>query len=170
MPADNFARCVAFTLAAEGGFVDDPEDPGGATNYGVTLQTLSAYRRRVCTVADVRALTLQEASDIYRAAYWMDGLPIGVDLMAFDFGVNAGTHESVTVLQFALGFTGADVDGDLGPITKSAAAAVNAKTLIATIESLQARFYMGLPDFPAFGDGWLARTKRRESAALAMLT
>lgn len=90
----NFDACLRFVLQYEGGYVDDPRDPGGATNLGVTKDTLETWRRRPVTKAEVRALTRDEAAAIYRKLYWDaiggDILPAGVDLIAFDIAVNMG--------------------------------------------------------------------------------
>nr|WP_295389438.1 glycosyl hydrolase 108 family protein [uncultured Thiodictyon sp.] len=68
---DDFPRCVAVTLAQEGGYVDDPQDPGGATNMGITLETLRHWRDDDSLGPDaVRALTRTDACEIYRADYW----------------------------------------------------------------------------------------------------
>ena len=56
-----FDTAVAFTLREEGGFTDDPRDPGGATNLGITLATLTHWRGRPATADDVRQLTVVEA-------------------------------------------------------------------------------------------------------------
>ena len=94
MAKANFEQCLRFVLQYEGGFVDHPRDPGGATNMGITHATLAGWRKRPVTVADVRALTRDEAAAIYRQMYWSaigaDRLPDGVDLIAFDIAVNMG--------------------------------------------------------------------------------
>ena len=93
-----FETCVDFTLRQEGGFSDDPRDPGGATNFGITQGVLCAWRHTKCSVADVRDLTETEAASIYGALYWNpvrgDCLPSGIDLMVFDMGVNAGVRRA----------------------------------------------------------------------------
>ena len=113
-----FAKVLPFTLQAEGGFCDDPLDPGGATNWGITLGTLSGWRGHTCSVADIRELRATEAGAIYQAHYWaaVDGetLPGGLDLLVFDFGVNAGPETSVRLLQRMVGVT---ADGIMGPQT-----------------------------------------------------
>ena len=73
MADDAFAACLAFTLKYEGGFVDHPADPGGATNLGVTRATLARWRRSPVSTADVKALTRDEAGEIYRRFYWRSG-------------------------------------------------------------------------------------------------
>jgi lysozyme family protein len=163
---DNFPPCVAFTLTAEGGFVNNPRDPGGATNMGITLHTLSVWLRRPCSIAEVRTMPVGTAQAIYRGAYWHDGLPLGVDLMVFDFGVNTGLHESAVILQSALGV---EADGDIGPETMKAVAGMEAVKAINALGSLQEAHYKTLSGFPTFGHGWLSRTASRVQRALAMV-
>lgn len=102
MAAKNFDRCLAFVLQYEGGFVNDPRDPGGATNMGITRATLSRWRGRPVSVSEVRALKRAEAAAIYRKNYWDaiggDTLPVGVDLVAFDIAVNMGVGRALTWL------------------------------------------------------------------------
>ncbi len=162
--------CLTFTLREEGGYVDDPRDPGGATNMGVTLATLRVWRGNPhLTPADVRALTLAAVTPIYGADYWnklrCDALPCGLDLMAFDFAVTSGTLRSAQMLQAAVGQTD---DGSVGPDTLAAASASNHAAVIAILGARQAAFYRSLPTFHVFGAGWLARTGRRQATALTM--
>jgi len=70
MAAGNFALALALVLESEGGYVDDPRDPGGATNLGITRATLARWRGRVVSKADVRQLGRAEAAAIYRALFW----------------------------------------------------------------------------------------------------
>jgi lysozyme family protein len=167
MAPDNFPACVEFTLSQEGGFVDNPLDPGGATNYGITLRTLSAWLKIPCAVQDVKNLKQAVAVQIYRANYWLPGLPAGVDLMVFDESVNAGPGRSVELLQGALGFQTAS--GWLDANTRAWSHVAPAANLIKSLGAAQAAFYKKLPKFAEFGDGWLARLERRQTAALAML-
>jgi lysozyme family protein len=172
--ADTFPLCLAFTLKAEGGYVDNPADPGGATNLGITLATYREWADDpVLGPRQLRDIAGTTARAIYRSLYWnplrADDLPAGVDLSVFDMGVNAGIWRSARLLQRALDFTGNDVDGSIGPKTLAAAAHWNARSLIDDLAERQAEYYRGLVNFPVFGDGWLARTKARQSAALAMI-
>jgi lysozyme family protein len=172
--ADTFDTCVAFTLREEGGYVDNPADPGGATNMGVTLATLCQYTDDPQLGAtQVKDMTMGTARAIYRSLYWnplrADALPRGVDLSVFDMGVNAGTWRSARLLQRALGFTGDEVDGCIGPETIGAAVKFDPRALVNDLSELQAAFYRGLAEFPIFGRGWLNRNKARQEAALAMI-
>ena len=172
--AEDFDTCLSFTLREEGGFVDDPADPGGATNMGITLATLRSWTDDPATgVAQIRQMTSRMAEAIYGARYWNpirgDALPRGVDLSVFDFGVNAGTYRSAMLLQQALGFPVGETDGCIGPQTLAAAVKADACRLIEDLASRQAAYYRALADFPIFGRGWLARTAARRAAALAMI-
>ena len=172
--ADDFDTCLAFTLKEEGGFSDDPADPGGATNMGITLATYRQWSDNPNLGAlQVRDMSERTARAIYRSLYWnplrADALPAGVDLSVFDMGVNAGIWGSARLLQRALGFTGEEVDGCVGPETLRAAAKCDPRTLVNDLAERQAAYYRSLSDFPTFGRGWLNRTAARRSAALAMI-
>jgi lysozyme family protein len=172
--ADGFDACLAFTLREEGGYVDNPADPGGATNMGITLATYRQWSDDPeLGSAQVQDMTARTARAIYRSLYWnplrADALPIGVDLSVFDMGVNAGIWRSARLLQRALGFTGEEVDGSIGPETLDAAAKCDPRTLVTDLAERQAAYYRSLTDFPAFGAGWLNRTEARRNAALAMI-
>lgn len=165
----SFNASIKVILASEGGFVDDPTDPGGATNMGITIGTLSAERGDHCTVADVKALTQAEAVRIYQANYWNPAhcgdLPGGVDLMVFDAAVNSGVGRAIRLLQRAVGV---DDDGAFGPATKAAVAARTPKAVIDAYHDAHAAFYEGLPTFWKYGKGWLARNDRTRSIAQGM--
>ena len=159
MTVSNFQPSVTKIKGYEGGFSDLAKDPGGATNWGVTESTLSAYRGHACTVADVRALTWAEAEPIYHEVYWPavlgDQLPPGVDLITFDAGINCGRGRAVTFLQAALGV---EQDGQLGPVTLAKLAAVSdLHVLLDKIEVARAAYYRALKTYATFGKGWMAR-------------
>ncbi|MCR0985385.1 glycoside hydrolase family 108 protein [Roseomonas populi] len=168
---DRFEACLDEVLKSEGGFVNHPADPGGATNMGITLRTLSEFRDGEVTEADMRALTRAEAREIYRVRYWTPmrcaELPAGVDLMVFDFGVNAGPGRSVKMLQKAAGVS---VDGSVGPITLAAARACRAPDLIRRLAEARMAYYRGLGTFPSFGRGWMRRVDATRQVALEMAT
>jgi lysozyme family protein len=172
--ADDFATWLAFTLRAEGGYVDDPADPGGATNMGITLATYRDWSDDPnLAPAQVQDMTERTARAIYRSLYWnplrADALPRGIDLSVFDMGVNAGIWRSARLLQRALGFSGDEVDGCIGPQTLGAAAKADARSLINDLATRQADYYRSLDDYDTFGPGWLNRTEARRAVALTML-
>jgi lysozyme family protein len=118
-------------VAREGGFVNDPADPGGATNHGVTLNTLRRLGIDVTgdtriDSADVRALTREQAVGIYVEHYYrrtgIGALPEVLQASVFDMYVNSGTN-AVKVLQrllTSMGFA-CDADGQIGAQTIRAA-------------------------------------------------
>ena len=90
---NNFENVMRVIFSSEGGYVNHPKDPGGATNMGITHKTLSAWRGSPVSRQDVKELTRNEASDIYRDKYWDnvcgDDLPYGIDLMVMDRAVHS---------------------------------------------------------------------------------
>jgi lysozyme family protein len=172
MAAENFDRCLSLVLVHEGGFVDHPRDPGGATNLGITQATLSKSRGRPSFVEDVRRLTKAEAGEIYRGSYWAsvegDRLPGGLDLAVFDFAVNSGPRRAVRMLQDLLGVA---EDGVIGPHTLAAADAADVPKLIADLSAARLRFLGGLSTWSVFGTGWRRRVQsvERQAKELALI-
>lgn len=142
----------------EGGYVNDPKDSGGPTKYGITHRTLAAHRGvGSVTPAQVKALTKVEATEIYRRSYWVqsggDLLPVGIDFMAFDYGVNSGPAQAVKSLQRVVGVT---ADGIVGGQT---VAAVNAYKgdLFAAYANERLRLMRSLKTWRYHGRGWQNR-------------
>jgi lysozyme family protein len=170
MAIGNFGACLKFTLQFEGGFVNDPDDPGGATNLGVTIGTLTDVLGRQATTADVKALTPRTVEPIYLKHYWNpvhgDDLPFGVDLAVFDFGVHSGPVRAVMALQRVLGV--AD-DGKIGPITIAAASRVDPAKIVQILCAERLAFLSRLSIFAKFGKGLRNRVSLAERAALGMV-
>src|SRR5712664_1318708 len=101
-----YEACLPLLLAHEGGYTNDAADPGGPTNFGITIYDYRKYVKPAATAADVRAMKLEEAKAIYRAKYWdaqrCDELPAGVDYAVFDYGANSGIGRSGKVLRRVL--------------------------------------------------------------------
>ncbi len=124
-------QIAAEIVAREGGYVNDPSDPGGATNFGVTIHTMRRLGLDLdgdgqISTADVRRLTRQQAEDIF-VKHYFDGprinlLPQPLQASVFDMYVNAGSH-AVKILQRLLNQMRIDcsVDGVIGPQTAAAA-------------------------------------------------
>lgn len=169
----NFPSCMAFVFAAEGGYVDNPLDPGGATNMGITLAVLSAWRHSAVSKADVQALSKDEATAIYQANYWnvtrCGSLPGGVDLLVFDAGVNMGNGRSAQFLQRTIGTT---PDGAIGPATLAAVAAAvadqGAGAIVNALADARTADHHSLSTFDTFGAGWLARVARARALGLQL--
>ncbi|WP_134497668.1 glycoside hydrolase family 108 protein [Microvirga pakistanensis] len=173
MPAANapasFAKALAFVLRHEGGFSDHPRDPGGATNYGITRETLSRARGQPVSVDDVRHLDIDEASAIYRRFYWdavrADELPPGLDLALFDLAVNSGPGRAVRLLQQVLGI---EADGLIGPITLEAVRNTDPVEAIRRLTRARLDFLSRLVTWPVFGRGWRRRVLDAEQEALRL--
>src|SRR6218665_304282 len=117
-----FADALARVLVHEGGYVNHPRDPGGATNFGVIQRVYDGYReRKGQPTRSVKDITEFEVKEIYDRQYWQaikgDKLPLGVSYAVFDGAVNSGPGQSIKWLQRALGVT---ADGALGEVTLSA--------------------------------------------------
>lgn len=169
MSAAAFEPAVRFVLAREGGFVQDPRDPGGATKFGITRRTLARARGGGVSVEDVRALSEGEARAIYRRLYWSplraDALPPGPDLALFDFAVNSGPARAVRTLQ---GLLGVPPSGTVDPQTLAAAGAANAPALVGALSRARLCFLQGLPTWPVFGRGWRKRVLAAQTEALRL--
>lgn len=155
-----FDRALAKVLVHEGGYVNHPQDPGGATNQGVTQRVYDDYRKTMGLRAQpVRLLSNAERDAIYRMRYWAlikgDSLPAGVSYVVFDGAVNSGVSQSVKWLQRALGVP---ADGVIGPQTINAAKShENHDALVAKICELRMAFLKALKTFKTFGKGWTRR-------------
>ena len=117
-----FDDCLQFVLREEGGFVDDPEDRGGATNYGITQRVYDVWNlAHHLPPSPVRDILFDEVESIYRANYWDgvhgDSLAPPLDLVMFDTAVQHGASRAVMMLQHAVGVP---ADGVLGPVTLNA--------------------------------------------------
>lgn len=169
MATDNFERACALTLRHEGGYVDHPKDPGGATNLGITKATLEKWLGRKVTKQEVRNLTPAIVEPIYRARYWNkvqgDKLPKGLDYAVYDYAVNSGPQRAAMALQRAVGV--AD-DGVIGPITLKAVAKKDPRILIEHLCTERLSFLQRLSTWPVFGKGWRSRVVGVEKEALKM--
>jgi lysozyme family protein len=169
MTRANFNAVMDQIFAHEGGYVDHPRDPGGATNMGITHITLKSYRGRSVTKADVKALTKAEARSIYEANYWnptkCDEMPAGLDLVMMDGSVNSGIGRGPKWVQAALGVT---QDGKVGPATIAAANSANVAQVINKACDARMAFLKRLDTWDTFGKGWTRRVDSVRKEALSM--
>ena len=169
MARNNFDRSLAAVLKHEGGFVDHPLDPGGATNLGITHRTLAAWRKRPVTKQDVMNLTKSEAGAIYETQYWDavrgDDLPAGLDYAMFDYAVNSGAGRAIRELQAVLGV---ERDGQIGLRTLAAIQAMPPADLIVALMDRRLTFLKRLRTWNTFGRGWGRRVEDVRRLALAM--
>lgn len=150
---------AAQIVRREGGFVNDPDDPGGATNHGVTIGTMRRLGLDLTgdgqvNVADVRALTADQATDIFMEHYFerphIDALPEALRASVFDMYVNAGDN-AVKILQrlFNAMRINVAVDGAIGPMTIAAAERAFAAApdhLVDAYGIARRNYYYGLAD------------------------
>ena len=181
-----FDIAIIPVLSHEGGFVDNKNDTGGATNYGISLRWLKKQNSidgdldhdGDVDIDDIRLLTKKQAVELYHTKFWNPYKynSISSQLIAnkvFDLTVNMGSKQSHKLLQRALRATGIKIedDGVLGNISFNAISRVNEKELLAAYRSEAAGFYRALvlrnkalrnegidvEDFSVFIKGWLNR-------------
>jgi len=125
----NFEECLAHVLKHEGGYVDHPKDPGGATNLGCTKKVWEEWVGHEVTKDDIKALTVSDVAPLYKARYWdkcrCDDLPHGVDFAVFDIAINSGPSRAAKFLQAAC-----------------------------NVVAARLAFLQGLPTWSTFGKGW----------------
>lgn len=152
MGASNYDACLAQVLKYEGGYSNHPSDPGGPTNWGITIHDARKYWRATATAEDVRKMPLTVAKDIYRKRYWNavdgDNLHDGVDLAVFDYGVNSGIGRALP---------------DFKPYR-----ALDPVAAIKALCARRMRFLKALRTWPVFGKGWGPRVASVEAIGVKM--
>jgi lysozyme family protein len=171
MTASNFLACFNETESFEGGYVDNPHDPGGATLKGVTQAVYTAWLishgRPDAAVRDASDADIQA---IYRAQYWdpvrADDLYDGLDLVMTDTGWGSGPVMAIQMLQRLVGVT---ADGQFGAITLAAVNAQwNSTHLINALCAVRMSFFQRLTTWKYFGAGWTVRLNGIQAKALEM--
>ena len=174
---NNFEQALASVLKSEGGFQTDINDRGniladgraGSTNLGVTQAVWESFVGHPVTWNDMRALTPEKISPLYKRKYWDavrgDDLPAGVDYMMFDFAINAGPGRAIKLLQECIG---EKIDGVLGPISMSTIKAMPIKLLIERFTDIKEKYYRSLAN-PKYEHGWINRAELVEINALKMV-
>lgn len=154
-----FDKAIGRTIRFEGGYVNDPDDPGGETNFGIT--------KRAYPDLDIKNLTAEQACEIYARDYWnpwYDKIAAqAVATKLFDLGVNMGPRTAVKLLQNALIQLGAPIkaDGVFGPNTLAALNRRGSATVLRTFELEAVRYYQRLaerrPTSRKYLFGWVRR-------------
>lgn len=146
----NFDEAIDIILKFEGGYVNDPNDPGGETNFGISKRAFPEY--------DIRALTEGAAKQIYKIFYWdrmqCSRLPAYMRLMVFDCAVNQGTFYATKMLQEAVR---TDVDGSIGSLTINASATVDRLYAISYMALRRHLSYSRSKHWDSYGSGWSKR-------------
>ena len=167
---NNFEKALALVLEHEGGYVNHPKDPGGATNRGVTQAVYDSYRKvRGRGPRSVKFISEEELRAIYRFQYWdavkADLLPTGLDYAMFDFAVNSGVSRAAKYLQAVLGVA---QDGVIG--ARTLAAITSPVSIINALLDRRMGFLRNLRTFLTFGKGWTRRVQGVRAKALDMAT
>ena len=152
-----FDEIIEVVLEHEGGYVNDPKDPGGETNFGIA--------KRSHPDVDIKNLTKEGAKEIYKEVYWdknkVESLPEYLWHIYFDMCVNQGKSRAVRIIQRAVNGKGGslDVDGGLGPMT--IAAIDKSKVELGRVRAYRVKYYADLvtkkPDLERFYFGWFKR-------------
>jgi len=150
----NSDQAIKETLKWEGGYTNNPSDPGGPTNWGITIVDARKYWKQDATAADVKAMPLSVAVSIYNSKYWKtpeydcDTLASGVDFAVFDFGVNSGPARAKKYLLLSIGGSSSDT--------------------INKLCDYRLNFLKGLSTWSVFGKGWGTRVEGVRKTALQM--
>ncbi len=159
----NFGKVQPIVDKWEGQYMDHPSDPGGATNMGITIHTLSVWRGHQVSKADVQALSRNEAWQIMKAKYYDivrgDDLPIGVATAVHNAAVLSGPGRAAKWLQQCVQVLGGavTVDGAIGNQTINAVLQIDGTRLMEQFFARQEAFYRSLATFKVFGNGWMSR-------------
>lgn len=154
-----FDKAVSFVLEAEGGISEDPNDPGGLTNFGIS--------QRAYPSVNIRKLTREDAIGIYKKDYFDaihgDALPPAIAILLLDSAVNQGVSTAVRILQFSLGVR---TDGVMGPQTLQAVGASSISKLVAEFVARRCNAYALNPAVTRYGLAWYRRVSRCHQLAL----
>lgn len=145
----DFDKAFEHVIGIEGGYVNDPKDPGGETKYGIS--------KRSYPNEDIKNLNIERAKIIYRIDYWNkikgDELPYPLNMFVFDAAVNQGVDPAIDMLQKTLGVAR---DGILGVATIKAAQEARGQAMSMYLADRALR-YTGTRNFDQYGRGWLRR-------------
>lgn len=145
-----FDQALGLILEFEGEYVNDSNDPGGETKYGIS--------KRAYPHLDIKEISKKDAAEIYKTNYWdslrCDLLPPALALIIFDCGVNQGPAIAAKFLQKAVG---AKVDGIIGPATLKAASECDPMGALESVSVYRHRRYTENPHWQYYGKGWSSR-------------
>ena len=150
----NFDQSFDKLLGFEGGYSNNPADPGGATNWGVTFKVANDNGY----FGDMREYPRDDAKVVYKAKYWdavhADDLPDAIRYSVFDAAVNSGVHQAIQWLQQAINVGN---DGVIGPVTLTALEGADGGKLASVFNGERLDFLTSLPTWGVFGKGWARR-------------
>jgi lysozyme family protein len=170
----NFSSALAFVWQAglddpNDKFHISPHDPGMGTNSGVTQATWDNAVTAGLVVGTLDKATIAQLGHVLQTKFWgtlCDELPHGIDLLYFN-GIVMSEHFPRLVQQ-CCGFMGADVDGAIGPVTKTVIRSRDPETFIDAVSGAHYQYLTTLAGWATFGNGWTKRLKLARAAARAM--
>lgn len=146
----DFDTAFEKLIGHEGGYVNNPADPGGETKYGIS--------KRAYPGEDIKNMTLARAKALYLRDYWgpagCDAVPDGLKFDLFDLAVNSGVTTAIKLLQSSAGVIS---DGVLGPRTLQALNSMPVHRLVARFNGWRLAMMTNLPTWNQFGKGWTRR-------------
>lgn len=150
----SWATSIERVLGHEGGYTNNPKDPGGETNWGITI----AVARGNGYTGPMKSMPRETAVAIYKKLYWDtikgDQLPSAIAFQVFDAGVNHGVSRASAWLQQCVGTA---QDGKIGPATLAAVTRRSDAQLVFAFLAIRTQFYTDLSTFSTFGKGWTRR-------------
>jgi lysozyme family protein len=165
----NWDACFEHLIKHEGGYVNHKDDPGGATNLGITQAVWEDWIDRAVSEENMKALTPAKVAPLYKELYWdrikADKLPSGVDYCVFDAAVNSGVSRAAKWLQTTVG---AVADGMIGEQTLKQVLLTNPQMIIDKYSAIRLEFLKGRSTWPTFGKGWERRVEEVRATALKM--
>ncbi len=145
-----FEEAIEIVLKSEGGFVNDPKDPGGTTNFGIS--------QRAYPQLNIAQLSKEKAIEIYRKDYWeknkIDSMPDKIRLAVFDCCVNQGADFAIKTLQ---GICGVEKDGLIGPKTLEQLNRLDSSKVLQMFCDERLKRYGANINFYRYGLGWTRR-------------
>lgn len=146
----SFEKALEIVLSHEGGYVNDPKDPGGETNFGIS--------KRAHPDLDIKRLTRDQAAAIYRRDYWdrcrCGSFDTAVAIIVFDTAVNMGRAFAITTLQHVVGVS---PDGIVGNQTIQAVNMLDPVKIVKEYSVLRMLRYTKVKNFDTYGKGWTRR-------------
>jgi uncharacterized protein (TIGR02594 family) len=173
----NFHHALAHILEMEGGYGDDPHDPGGPTNYGITLKVFAGWVGEPLKASNrddlkrrLKAIPRSMVEEIYAKNYWRRAhchdLPEALAFMHFDCAVNQGVSRAMRFLQTSVG---TEADGEMGPLTRAAIKRTPTIEALQTYAGLRRVHYRSLHHFWRFGKAGCGGSTQHSAELLSFL-
>jgi lysozyme family protein len=165
----NYIESLQAVLVHEGGFVNNPKDPGGMTNLGCTKATWEEYCGKPVDEKTMRGLTVIDVMPLYKSKYWdkvcADDMPMGIDYVVFDAAINSGPGRAAKWLQACVNTY---ADGIIGEKTLQAVRNKDPKELINNYCAYRLAYLKMLQNWETFGKGWERRVKEVNQKGLEL--